>query len=191
MIVEQVLQINTLKLSDISELKLVYQQAFAGFPWYESLSNEEVDKRWQKYINASEFCGLVATKDGVLVGGHWWNIFTQLKFAENYGYKLADFVKSVCASDIPIIWEAGLVVLPKCQGDGSHIGTRLRTRFIDDVTKNLSASLIISRMRGDNLPTIKIAEKLGFRRTGIKTPSSQKVGVFHEYWYLKKGIKNE
>jgi hypothetical protein len=55
-----------------------------------------------------------------------------------------------------------------------------------DVSGILSAkTLILTRMRNDNLPILKIADRLGFQRTGIKIPSRQP-GTFHEYWYLTK-----
>lgn len=38
-------------------------------------------------------------------------------------------------------------------------------------------------MRDDNYGIIKVNERFGMQRTGIKVPSSQVLGLFHEYWY--------
>jgi len=89
-----------------------------------------------------------------------------------------------------LIWERELIVHPTNQGQG--VGSKLRAAFVESVLNHCEKGvLIFTRMRDDNIPVIKIAEKFGFRRTGIRTLSSQKSGVFHEYWYFSQKRRNQ
>ena len=54
---------------DIIKIKLIYKQAFAGSPWYESLSNQEIKYRWRNQSSKLGFKCLVAEINKQVAGG--------------------------------------------------------------------------------------------------------------------------
>ncbi len=85
------------------------------------------------------------------------------------------------------MWERELIVDPIYQRQG--IATALRERFLKKVLGMSVPVLILTRMREDNIPVLRIATKLGFSRTFILVQSSQRKDVFHEYYYKQLNAK--
>ncbi len=158
----------------------IIRRAFAGFPWYEQLTEIEVRQRWQKIVSRRGFDCLVAAIGGKVVGFSCWDTPTIEELASERGPKLAKRFQDTVLSGYLLVWERELVVDPDFQRQG--IGMKLRQEFLTKMDHEKLSVLVLTRMREDNLPTIKIAERLGFQRTGILIPSSQKPGVCHEYW---------
>lgn len=177
---------NTKKFEDKFEsVALVYQQAFAGFPWFEDLSDAEVRKRLTDSKNKNGFQAFIAEgTNGEVAGALWYDTPAPEQLSAEKGQNLADFAKIICQENNleHLIWEREVLVDPQFQKQG--IATRLRTTFLSYLTEAFpDGALMLTRMRDDNIGIIKIAEKLGYERTGIRVPSSQTPGIFHEYWH--------
>jgi len=177
------------------EMATVYKEAFAGFPWYEQLSIEET---FNRVANNSEKAGfdafLAFASDGSdqIVGGLWYDKPTLEELEKERGFELREFVEllGMNQSTANIVWEREVLVKPGFQG--LKIATNLRTLFISYVSQEMSeGGVILTRMRDDNLPIIKVAENVGYQRTGIKVASSQNPSTKHEYWYSVLGAFGE
>lgn len=177
---------NTEKFRDkFDSLVTVYKNAFAGYPWFEDLSIEEVQKRLTGNLSKRGFQAFIAESvNSETAGALWYDTPTLEELASERGQKLADFARTLGQTNNieTIVWEREVLVDPNFQRQG--IATKLRTTFAANLEESLpNGSIILTRMRDDNIGIIKVAEKVGYSRTGIKTPSSQTPGVFHEYWY--------
>lgn len=162
-------------------IRLIYQNAFAGFPWHETLSDAEVQRRWEDYRSKRGSQALVAERDEAVIGALLWDQPTLDELGIERGETLARFAEEHLGPNTILVWEREVIVSPAARGQG--IGTALRRSFLNRIS-GTTATLILTRMRDDNLPIIHIAKKLGFLRTGIRVPSSQIPDVSHEYWYL-------
>ncbi len=172
--------IRSFQQSDTASIKMIYQLAFAGFPWYEDLSEEEISRRWQSCVVKDGFQCLVVEVDGVVAGVLWWDLPSLEQLKEERGNPLLFFAK---ARQGTVIWEREVMVSPSYHGRG--IGTLLRRRFLEIMDSCYQDFLVLTRMRDDNVGIIRIGEKVGFQRTGIRMSSSMKPGVCHEYWFLE------
>ncbi len=104
------------------------------------------------------------------------------------GKVLVDFAKKF--NGYKLIWLRETCVSPEFQNLG--IGTLLKQSIFTNLNDAVISTLLLTRMREDNLPIISINKKLGFQPTGIKVLSSQVLGIFHEYWYkeIKYNLKD-
>ena len=168
---------------DIPVLKDMYRLAFAGFPWHEELSSEEIDSRFDKQQSMRGFSGLVGEKGSSIATAHWWDSPTIVDIANERGQELAMFAEKMLADHQSLFWERELLTHPDFQKQG--FGTIIRTAFVDKLMRENTSFIVLTRMREDNLPTIKIAQKLGYQGTGIKTPCNIS-SYLHEYWYLAR-----
>lgn len=173
------------------EVAEMLRQCFAGFPWYENLSIDESIKRVNEHAQKEGFESFLAEDpNGKIVGGLWYDSPSFEELEAERGKPLADFAQQLCGqcAITRLIWERELMVRPDFQGQ--RIGTRLRQTFLLHLAQEYpDGVLVLTRMRDDNLPTIKIAERLGYQRTGIKKPSSQLPGVSHEYWFKVMAVE--
>lgn len=201
---------------DECAIRRVYKRAFAGFPWYEELSDGEMQRRWEDWRTKRGAWALIAEQDEEIVGALLWDGPTLNELRAERGETLTRFAqklvwpRTVLALDelhfdhrerlirfsqerlrphTNLIWEREVIVDPRAQGHG--IGTTLRRVFLYRMVSDNATVLVLTRMRDDNLPIIRIAEKLGFLRTDIRVPSSQIPGVFHEYWYWQQEAKGD
>lgn len=162
----------------------VYQRAFAGFPWFENLSDAEVRRRMTDSSSKTGFQAFIEKgPNGEVVGALWYDTPSLEQLSLERGQQLADTAKVICQENNlnNIIWEREVIADPLFQRRG--IATGLRTTFLLHLANTFpGGALILTRMRDDNIGIIKVAEKLGYTRTGIRLPSSQLAGVFHEYW---------
>ena len=177
------MNIRKLVEEDTLSVQVIYRLAFASFPWYEDLSNEEIEKRWKIQQAKPGFECLIADELNEIIGTIWLDKPTLDELCLERGEPIPQFAKQKIRMGDLLIWERELIVSPIHQGRG--VGSQLRVAFFESVLNRCEKGvLILTRMRDDNLPVIKIANKFGFQRTGIRTTSSQKSGVFHEYWYF-------
>lgn len=163
---------------DLVAVEEVYRLAFAGPPWHEQLSEEEVARRWQKCISERGFGCLVAEIGGQVIGFTCWDEPTLAGLAKERGQALADFA---ARRGRPVVWLRETCVAPDYQGQG--VARRLKSAVVLNVSGMARSYLALTRMRDDNTGIIRLNELFGFRRTGIRVPSSQVPGLFHEYWY--------
>lgn len=178
--------IRSFRAADVDAICAAYRQAFAGAPWFENLTDEQISERWRKSFNHFGFAALVALDHGVVVGSHWWEVTHVLELAKNWNHELAHFARDFVACRLTrpigdIIWERHLSVLPAAQRRG--VGTMLRRAFVDRLSRCPGDFLVLTRMRSDNTPALRTAEKVGFQRTGVVAPSRSAPGVNHEFWY--------
>ena len=165
--------------SDVPRQLAIYQAAFAGYPWFENLSDDTVQKRWQSDSAQPGFKCLVAIIDDIVVGAVWWNELTKSNLLLERGQAIVDFVTEKYP-DRPLIWERETMTDPAYQGRG--IASALRVELLSQISRNGQPLMILTRMRDDNFAIIKIAQKVGFSRTGIRLPSSASKDIYHEYW---------
>ncbi|MEK7477874.1 MAG: GNAT family N-acetyltransferase [Patescibacteria group bacterium] len=175
--------------TDIPGILGMYREAFSGYPWYEQLSEEIVRTRWEHNSSQPNFRCLVAENEiGQVVGAVWWNSLNESGLRKERGEQLEEFV----ASHFPgwsLVWEREVMVSTSHQGKG--LGLLLRQEFQARLVREGQKILVLTRMRDDNGAIIHSGEKIGFQRTGIRLPSSQKPGVFHEYWYLPVTVADQ
>lgn len=180
------LTLNTKKFEEkLEDIVSVYQRAFAGYPWFENLSDDEVQKRLVNNSGKNGFQPFIAEgPNGEVAGALWYDTPTLEQLSAERGKELAEFASTVCQENNlqHLIWEREVLVDPQFQKQG--IATRLRTAFLSYLIEAFpDGALMLTRMRDDNIGIIKIAERVDYARTGIRVPSSQTPGIFHEYWY--------
>lgn len=169
---------------DLNQILDIYQEAFAGYPWFEQLSNEEVIKRWEANSAQPNFVCLVGEQDGQITSAVWCNDTDLDTLEQERGKDLRRFVEQYFPG-VTLIW--GRESMTKASFQGQGWASALKETLIDQIKLRPEACLILTRMRDDNLGIIRIAEKFDYQRTGIKIPSSQKPSVYHEYWYRLVG----
>lgn len=78
------------------ETIVAYQAAFAGYPWFENLSVEEVLKRFNKYLSTPGFEGiwLIDQANGKPVAATWWTMPDLDTLEKERGSKLRTFIDS-------------------------------------------------------------------------------------------------
>lgn len=169
------MKIRKYESDDLLAVRSIWQRAFAGFPWYENLSHEEMVIRWQACCDRPGFKCLVMEHDGRVVGFISWDTPTLENLAKERGPELAAFAAKFGS---PIVWLEVICADPDCQRQG--IARKLRER----VTYLFKEEFIfLTRHRDDNIPIINLSISMGFLRVGIRMPSSQVTGLHHEYWY--------
>jgi len=186
--------IRSFEEKDAGAIRFAYKQAFAGAPWFENLTDEQVMERWLKCYRHFGFAALVAFEHENLVGSHWRELMNVAEVAATWGNGLGRFAFDFLRRQAPcppelmtvhpggdIIWERHLSVLPTAQGKG--VGTMLRRAFIERLSREPGNFLVLTRMRADNAASIRTAEKIGFVRTGVVMSSRSTPGVNHEFWF--------
>jgi GNAT superfamily N-acetyltransferase len=174
--------VRSLKETDVNQLVAITGRAFAGYPWYEELSEETLRRRWETQRNFPGFRCLVCENDAAeLAGGHWSDQISLSRLETERGGLLAMWAREN-AAESPIVWERELVVEPELQNRG--LGKLLRGEFLREVHVRLTHALILTRLREDNFPSIKGAVFHGYEKTGLAVPASQKP-LRHEYWYKR------
>ncbi len=172
-------------LEHLDQVYVMYQKAYAGEPWNESLTNTVVQERVQKDIQRPGFESFIAeSPDGKIIGTLYFDEISLIQLEEERGEALANFARTL-AEKVGIdsfVWERELMLMPEYQRQ--HIGTRLRLAFNLYLTQKYPQGvMLLTRMRDDNPGTIKSAEKMGYQKTGISVQSRTFPGVIHDYWY--------
>lgn len=164
-----------------AQIEEMYMFAFAGFPWYESLTPEEVRRRVQVDMAQPGFRAFVATKKDRVIGAHWSDTPTLEQLTTDRGSQLGSFIGDNFPQGLPLVWERELMVNPDEQGNG--IGTTLRRNFLNYLgTQYRGGALVFTRMRDDNAPTLITAARCGFLDTEIRIPSSKNPDIAHGYY---------
>ena len=71
----------------------IMQAAFAGFPWFEALSRDEVVRRLDSQMSLPEFEAIVAENDdGIVMGAHWFDRISFSRLRQERGEELAHWV---------------------------------------------------------------------------------------------------
>jgi len=173
-----VIEVRPFRPEDELRVLAIYQAAFSGPPWDESLPMSTVRSRWSFYRDKRGFRPMVAVMDGQLVGAIWWDTPTLSELATERGSDLALFAGQKLGKG-QLIWEREVITHPDYQKQGA--ATALRKTMLKMVAREKTA-LVLTRMRQDNLAILKVATNLGFQQTGFTAPSKQP-GIVHQYWY--------
>lgn len=173
---------------DSKDVQVIYRTAFGGQPWYETLSEEEIVRRWGTCRAKLGFDCLVAEEKGEIIGATWWDTPTIDELRQERGNILAAFAhdpRSAPRWACPpktIVWIRETVVVPDAQRCG--VARTLKTHVLNMLSYLPKPVLVLTRMRDDNVAIIRTNAHLGFLRTGIRVPSSQRRDIAHEYWHL-------
>lgn len=159
---------------------ILIQKAFSGFPWYEILTKNECLNRILKDFKRNNFFGYILFVDNKPVAANWIDQLSIEQIKVERGENLANFVSSFGIDYI--LWERDILVDPYYQNKG--YGTKIKKQLFGYLKHKYSGQYIFARLRQDNIGSIKICEKMGYKKTGILVPSSQIKGLFHEYYFL-------
>lgn len=164
--------------TDSAAVQSVWQRAFASPPWYERLDQEEMARRWQACCKKRGFGCLLMEHDGQVVGFISWDTPTSEELAYEHGPTLAAFASKF---ERPIVWLRIICTDPAFLRQG--VARRLRECAVSKFRDGTYISLWLTRHREDNTAIINLSRSMGFMPTGIRIPSSQLMGLYHEYWY--------
>jgi RimJ/RimL family protein N-acetyltransferase len=159
----------------------MYAECFSGPPWNQPVSRTEATERWKKHISMSSFYCLVAEIDNKIIGASWFNVMSPEELKEERGEEILNFVTSKHQGR-KILWIRETIVDPKFKNQG--VAKSIKSEIMSHIRANLPQSLLLTRMRDDNVGIIKVNEKIGFKRTGIKIKSLSNRDINHEYWYM-------
>jgi GNAT superfamily N-acetyltransferase len=137
-----------------------------------------IRERWLRQQKESNFHCLLIEVDEQVRAVSWFHDISHQAVETNKGKKLFDFVKGNYP-DRPCVWVDATVTDPEFQGRG--MATELKQKVLERISNLYVNALILTRMRDDNVGIIKVNEKFGFLRTGVKVSGKDK--VCHEYWY--------
>lgn len=165
--------------ADLGDLCRLYADALSGPPWNNPVSLEAALEIVDAHMSLPGFDGLIYRSENDVIGASWWDKPTIEDVYRERGEELAAVLAGALKGRL-LVWERELLVAPSHQGRGH--GTTIRSEFLRVLAQSERSTLVATRMREDNLPTIRVAQKLRFRRTGIRVPSNSNPGLYHEYW---------
>lgn len=159
----------------------IYKACFSGPPWNQDVTEEEAAARWYDHSSRFGFTCFVAVKDQQVVGASWFDVISCEKLIQERGRELGCFVISINPT-LPVVWIRETIVIPLFHGQ--RIASQLKECIMLEIKECLAPAILLTRMRDDNIGIIRVNERLGFNRTGIKAVSNTTPGLLHEYWYL-------
>ncbi len=166
------------------EMAEILKQCFAGYPWYEDLSEEDAQSRIDSHVSKPGFDAIMFEDQDGPIGAIWYDTPSADDLEAERGSELMEFADyfGTRQNIDRIVWVRESAVRPDYQGQG--LATRLRIEFLNQLANDgIGDTLILTRMRSDNHAIIAIAQKFDYQPTGIKIPSSQNPEACHEYWY--------
>lgn len=175
------MNIREYRAEDSGGVQEVYQRAFAGLPWYEQLSDEEVARRWLACSTRRGFFCLVAEAVGQVIGFTCFDTPTLPELEQERGEALAKFTSA--SGQERVVWIRETCVTPEFQG--KSLARVLKEAAWSKLCDDKKSAIVLTRMRDDNTRIIHLNETLGFRRTGIRLPDGLIPSVFQEYWYRR------
>lgn len=174
-------------IPNLNQTVSAYREAFAGYPWFEKLSDLQVQERIEKDLAKPGFGGVwFLDREGDLIGASWYYSSDSEKLQNERGKELSLFAERELSENgiKQIVWHSMTLVAPKYQRQG--VGTELKRVIFEDMQERANKTgpiLYLTRIRDDNTGSRKMNEPYGLQRTGIKVPSSQVQGLMHEYWF--------
>jgi RimJ/RimL family protein N-acetyltransferase len=167
---------------DLPKVLEVYQRAFAGPTWREALELAEVQRRWNEQVGFTNFNCFVATEGKRVIGATWWNDIPLEVLVQRHvsATALRAFVQKVPHERLQWIWET--IVDPDYQNHG--IARSLKVAVLNEVRKSAQRTLVMTRMREDNVRIRSLNQNLGMRPSGVFQACSLTPGMQHQFWYL-------
>lgn len=175
---------------NISDLRKLYQAAFAGPPWYEQLSDEEVLRRLQANMSKPGFDSLIVNRGSKIAGALWYDTPSLDELEAEFQKPLRDFAEGLQEQTgiTNLVWEREVIVDPAKQKQG--IASQLRGNFLERLTNNYPQGVIVlTRMRDDNIGIRRIGEKFGFEQTSVsytyekENQDGKKQSITQRFWY--------
>lgn len=166
-------------LIDQTNLARLIGDAFRSPPWNETLSEEECARRAGIILAKRDVQCFVAEVDGDTGGVVLTDAMTLNELSQERGTQLADWASKKGWTTIG--WGRETLILREYQSLG--IGTALREKIMSHLAESRPYEGLFTRMRDDNVRVIRIAERFGYSRTGIRTKSSLGPNIWHEFWY--------
>jgi hypothetical protein len=171
---------------ETAAVKDLYRKSFAGPPWNENLTGEEIDRRWAYSLARDGFvCRIAKDSLGRLAGVMWLDTPTDEFVASERGPHLLNRVREI-HPDAPIVWCRDTMVSMRHTGRGVAKLLKLEEfpKVIAAIKKSqgVDAVICVTRMRDDNPAIISINERLGFQRSGIRHRCSSNPRESHEFW---------
>jgi RimJ/RimL family protein N-acetyltransferase len=155
------------------------QRSFAGFPWFETMPDEAIQNRWRQHNARTNFCCLVAEINTQIAGVSWFHEITDDELELEKDKALREFATTNFPA-VTRIWVDATVTDPDFQKSG--VATQLKVKLLEMIRTSYPETCILTRMRDDNVGIIRINERFGFKRTGVKVLG--KNDIRHEFWYL-------
>ena len=172
--------IRSYQVGDESVIQSIYQACFSGPFWNLNLTKESVAARWQDHCSREGFTCFVTEEGQKVVGASWFDMISRETLASECGSELADFTALIDPA-LSLIWIRETIVDPAFQG--KRIASRLKNRIMHEIRSCHAPVILLTRMRDDNTKIVRINERLGFLRTGIRVASRAIPGLIHDYWY--------
>ena len=172
-----------------AETAQAYLKAFHGAPWYETdLTIEEVSRRLNEQASKPGFDGIwIHDGQGELVCASWYDTPDLGSLQKEQGKPLRDLVESLSIQTgaVKLVWQRETIVSPQYQTQGLALIVKqaITSRLKHAADSYGSPIIVATRMRDDNVRIIKVNEKVGFERTGVKVESRKTPGKTHEYWF--------
>lgn len=167
------------RLISEADLSCLIKDAFLSPPWHEILSEEECQKRAASILTKRNVQCCIAEVDGNVAGVILTDTLTLEELHQERGAALVEWASQRKWETIG--WGRETLLFRKYQSLG--IGTVLREEMMNHLTQSKVYSGLLTRMRDDNVQVIKIAEKFGYLRTGVRVKSSFGENIWHEFWY--------
>lgn len=152
------------------------QEAFKGYPWFENMSDGYIRDRWHRHSGERNFYCILIESEKRVIAATWFHDLSPEKIRDQKGKDLYDFVATY--KERQIVWIDASVTHPAFQGRG--LATTLKHAALKKISALHISPIVLTRMRDDNHGIIKVNERFGFVRTGIKIPGK---GGMHEFWY--------
>ncbi len=162
-----------------ANLTSLIKDAFLSPPWCEDLSEEECQKRATNILNKRAIQCFSAEIAGRVVGVILTDTVALEDLRQERGVDLYNWALKMQWENIG--WGRESLILREYQSMG--IGSILREKVMDHIAQTRIYSGLLTRMRDDNIRVIKIAEKFGYIRTGVRVKSSLGENIWHEFWY--------
>lgn len=169
---------------DREGIVLLYQRAFAGFPWYQSLTIETLRERFAKDQSRPGFQCLVADIDCRVAGACWWDETSVELLRAERGEELARFLEERPGyAGEKAVWFRDTMVDPDFMRQG--IAKGLKKDAFGIIQKD-GVQFVFTRFRNDNAPIIAVNQRFGMVPTGITVMIHMSTGGVTDgaYWYL-------
>ena len=177
------MDIQVYRNSDFDALLNIYRECFTGFPWFNKPSYDDAFSRLDRQLRRTDCICLVAKVDKKIIGASWCDEILLVELEQERGGVEASSIIRVNFSDMRLIWLRATIVSPAYQGQG--LTKKIKIHLHDQIKLKYTKPLIVTRMRSDNIPIIKINTELGYKKLGVATRSKLDALAMDEYWYFE------
>ena len=175
-------KIRPMKPGDFDRICHVYKAAFTGPPLCETLEDEQVQRILESSLKHPGFSCRVLVEDQQIVAAQWHDIVSMDSIFRKRGLELVHWLEERNWDKYLLVWEQELFVHPDYQRRG--FGLQLRESLVATLREYDMNLVVFTRLREDNIGTIKSAERIGMVNTGVSVADSQEP-LRHYFWALQ------